>query len=180
MLFQKKPNKHLIKFNNGFSLVELLVVVAILAILAAIAIPLFLNQKNKAKSATLRSDLRNIIPEAEALRPSSGTAFTGGQAALNASIVSSGFRKSSTSNSMYITWNCKFNPADATALASPGNYIVRGYVNNGAGNNLPGALVILYDSATSRWEESPDFPARWWNVNAAVAAATCPEESSWS
>src|SRR3712207_6804699 len=52
--------------RKGFSLIELLIVLVIIGILAAIAIPKFANTKEKAYVASMKSDLRNLVTAQEA------------------------------------------------------------------------------------------------------------------
>src|SRR5947199_9094143 len=53
--------KRLARSEEGFTLIELMVVVLIIAILLAIAIPTFLGARSKAQDRAAQSNLRNAL-----------------------------------------------------------------------------------------------------------------------
>jgi type IV pilus assembly protein PilA len=71
--------------ESGFTLIELMVVLLIIAILLAIAIPTFLGVTGSANDRAAQSNLTNGLTEASAVYQSNNQNYTGIQAALTTS-----------------------------------------------------------------------------------------------
>lgn len=68
--------------EDGFTMVELMITVAIIAILTAISVPIYNNQRKKADLASVKEDIHNtaILVEQEKARNGSYTTALPGQA----------------------------------------------------------------------------------------------------
>ncbi|MDQ3952293.1 MAG: prepilin-type N-terminal cleavage/methylation domain-containing protein [Actinomycetota bacterium] len=80
--------------DGGFTLIELLVVIIVIAILAAIAVPMFLAQREKAYAAQVQSALKNAATAVEAYATDNNGDYSGLDTAPNlaATMAANGFR----------------------------------------------------------------------------------------
>jgi type IV pilus assembly protein PilA len=98
-MFQRFHEK-LQEREGGFTLIELLVVILIIAILAAIAIPVFLKQREKGWASQVESALKNAATAEESFLTGSAT---GVYATTEAELATEGFKKASDVTALVIT-----------------------------------------------------------------------------
>jgi type IV pilus assembly protein PilA len=108
--------------EEGFTLIELLVVIIIIGILAAIAIPVFLNQRQKGWEAAVKSDLRNAATAQETFLTENASYTTS-----IAQLKSVGFKYSDSKNYLSATQDI------SVASVNGGlNYCMQATANGGA------------------------------------------------
>ena len=130
--------------DAGFTLIELLVVMIIIGILAAIAVPTFLNQRRNAVATSQVADLRSVADEVEGFYVNNEeypTTFvqSGAQVTITSSL-GTGAQRVTVGNDMTYTPD-SLVPASATAYCiiahNPKAAGDRVWVSNGGGVQPP-------------------------------------------
>jgi type IV pilus assembly protein PilA len=151
------------KKAKGFTLIELMIVVAIIGILAAIAIPNFLRYQLRAKFGELKENVGSVFKSEEALRQSErivpGTTVSGQYVALGPMPVATACVNGTTKNVWAAadlaqaglidwviegnTYGCYNIATTANTLATPGIHLTVWATSDIDGDGAP-ACIYLY------------------------------------
>ena len=131
--------------EEGFTLIELLVVVIIIGILAAIAIPVFLAQRERAWRSAAQSDLRNAAVSFETYFTDNGHYD---EAALDSDF---GFNRTVTVENAVVTW-------DSTPAGDQAWCMVASHENHDELWYLGTAGTLAQDDVAAGCPDAPSTP----------------------
>jgi type IV pilus assembly protein PilA len=136
-----RMRKSMAEKDQGFTLIELLVVMIIIGILAAIAIPVFLNQRKRAVDSSIKSDLRSIANQMETYYTDNQAYVAVTQASAGA-VVPVGTENVKVSGTNIFTVDLLDSAGAVTTTVANAT----GYCIDGQGNGKGSGATITYNS----------------------------------
>lgn len=152
--------KKIVRNAKGFTLIELMIVVAIIGILAAIAIPQFAQYRMRAFNSSAESDLRNLKTAEEVLM--GDHQFYGGTVKGKSGTVAQG-NKGETANGLVGPLNGGTVDVDGATIAGENqDQSVKMAVGFGIGNGVTAAAVTndawgAYNAYTHHFQGNRTF-----------------------
>ena len=162
-------NERMNREEEGFTLIELLVVIIIIGILAAIAIPVFLSQRQKGYEASMKTDLRTVAQEVESQNVNNQdytqTTFAGAVAVANAAITGSGQTVGDSTNIDLSAGNTITWIGSTTTSVLPDGH-------HEQGRDQPAGLVLQHHR---RWHDKDPVHAMTLNTSS-IGSASCADQ----
>ena len=113
----------LLRSKKGFTLVEIMIVVAIIGLLAAIAIPNFIKSRNRSRDAVCTNNMKQIASALEQVCMENNLDATGGGAGIGAIVWSAAgnWNVVGATNYLKTAPACPINTANAYTAATDAN-----------------------------------------------------------
>ena len=161
--------KRLERDEQGFTLIELMVVVLIIAILLAIAIPTFLGARDRANNRAAQSSLRNALSAAKTLFTDSQDYKSATESALDGIEPALTFENSTTASGTFKVVSVDENPSSAAAGTASSNWAA-------AAKSKTGTCYYIYDSTAAG---GGTMYAKSAAASCTAASAPDPGDAAW-